>query len=169
MSQKKSTTTTKPTSFRFKPETVELIKEGAAKHRCSQIAYLEMLVRKEKAAEKRESDLISYALVRQNSKLEKLDFLIDDLGSVLLDFIRIYLNDQANYENLGCDVDFITERSEAKMDSFLKKHRRAVAEGEIGLIRRMYDLNDKDISLGQVQDKAQELDSMTVYDYEQGY
>ena len=144
MSSRKSTTSSK--SFRFSKETAELIKAGAASHRCSQVQYLAMLVRQEKAKDEKESKLISFVLARQNSKLEKLDYVIDDIGSIILDFIFVYFNMTKN-----------KEEAMKEMENFMKMHRLKIANGKKGFLRRMYGFEDEDVSWEQVQARAQEL------------
>ena len=147
MSSKKSTTT-QSKSFRFSKETADLIAFGAASHRCSQVQFLEFLVRQEKAKNEKESKLISYVLARQNSKLEKLDYAIDDLGSILLDFI--FLVFQEIKEGDG-DKSF---------HGFMNLHRKNIACGYKGFIRRLYHL-DGDVTWENIQAKAQDICSKT--------
>lgn len=139
------TTTTQSKSFRFSKETADLIAAGAASHRCSQVQYLEFLVRQEKAKNEKESKLISYALARQNARIEKLDYVIDDIGSMILDFIFVYFN--------------MTNEKEAmkEMENFMEMHRMKIANGKKGFLRRMYGFEDEDVSWEQVQTKALEL------------
>ena len=145
MSSKKSTTT-QSKSFRFSKETADLIAFGAASHRCSQVQFLEFLVRQEKAKNEKESKLISYALARQNARIEKLDYVIDDIGSIILDFIFVYFNMTKN-----------KEEAMKEMENFMKMHRLKIANGKKGFLRRMYGFEDEDVSWEQVQARAQEL------------
>lgn len=164
MSQKKSNSTTKPLSFRFSEETAKLIKTRAARHNCSQVAYIEFLIKRESALEKRESDLTSYALARQQTKLDKLDYVIDDLGSVLLDFIHTYLLKEKVKELLAegiKDNEAIVQAVDKEMNAFMKMHRKAIAAGKKGLIRRMYDITEDDITWEMMEERAQHFDAKT--------
>ncbi len=149
MSSRKSTTSSSK-SFRFSKETAELIKAGAASHRCSQVQYLAMLVRQEKAKDEKESKLISFVLARQNSKLEKLEYAVEDLGAMLMDFIILFYHDK-NTPGVG--------------HQFLKKfkdiHLHEISRGNMGFIQRLYNITDEDINWEQIQARAQELCSQS--------
>lgn len=144
MSSQKSTTSSK--SFRFSKETAELIKAGAASHRCSQVQYLAMLVRQEKAKDEKESKLISFVLARQNSKLEKLEYSVEDLGSMLMDLIILLFHD-SNKPGEG----------HKKLKDFSSIHLNNIANGQKGFSQRLYGFTDESVNWEQVQARAQEL------------
>ena len=156
MSSKKSTTT-QSKSFRFSKETADLIASGAASHRCSQVQYLEFLVRQEKAKNEKESKLISYVLARQNSKLEKLEYAVDDLGALILDLVvRLYHNSDKEGEG------------RRQMNKFIVYHLNTIANGKRGFLNRIYGIEDEDVSWERIQARAQELCSQRKSEQDNG-